>query len=59
MELVEGEDLRTRLARGPLAIGEARALFTRLLTALDHAHQRGIVHRDLKPANVSLAADGA
>jgi hypothetical protein len=59
MELVDGEDLRARLQRGPLAIEEARALFGRLLAALGHAHARGIVHRDLKPANVLLATSGA
>ena len=59
MELVEGPTLAARLLKGPLAVGEARAIFARLLDALNHAHQRGVVHRDLKPANVLLAADGA
>lgn len=59
MELVDGEDLRARLARGPLTRDEAAGIFERLLTALQHAHDRGIVHRDLKPANVLLASDGA
>jgi serine/threonine protein kinase len=59
MELVEGPTLAVRLSKGPLAIEEARAIFTRLLEALAHAHGHGVVHRDLKPANVLLAADGA
>jgi hypothetical protein len=59
MELVEGEDLRARLLRGPLARVELAAVFGRLLAALQHAHERGVVHRDLKPANVLLAAEGA
>jgi len=59
MELVEGPTLAARLAKGPLAIGEAREVFARLFDALAHAHAHGIVHRDLKPANVLLAADGA
>jgi serine/threonine protein kinase len=59
MELVEGPTLAARLGKGPLSVPEARAIFVRLLAALDHAHQRGVVHRDLKPANVLLAADGA
>jgi serine/threonine-protein kinase len=59
MELVEGPTLAVRLAKGPLAIDEARDIFARLLGALEHAHAHGVVHRDLKPANVLLAADGA
>ncbi len=58
MQLVDGPTLALRLAQGPLGVDEARAIFLRLLEALDHAHSRGIVHRDLKPANVLLAADG-
>ena len=59
MELVEGTDLRARLAKGALTVDEARATFARLFAALGHAHGKGIVHRDLKPANVLLSADGA
>jgi serine/threonine-protein kinase len=59
MELVDGVDLRARLASGPLAPAEAAAIFGRLLEALAHAHAAGVVHRDLKPANVLLAPDGA
>ena len=59
MELVEGPTLAARLAKGPLAVGEAREVFARLFDALAHAHAHGIVHRDLKPANVLLAGDGA
>jgi hypothetical protein len=57
MEWLEGEDLRHRLARGPLAIGDAVALTTRIATALGAAHARGIVHRDLKPSNLFLPGD--
>jgi serine/threonine protein kinase len=59
MELVDGPTLAVRLAKGPLSIEEARAIFSRLLDALAHAHDHGVVHRDLKPANVLLASDGA
>jgi serine/threonine-protein kinase len=59
MELVDGPTLAVRLAKGPLAVEETRAIFSRLLDALAHAHDHGVVHRDLKPANVLLADDGA
>ena len=59
MELVDGPTLAVRLSKGPLSLEEARAIFSRLLDALAHAHAHGVVHRDLKPANVLLASDGA
>jgi serine/threonine protein kinase len=59
MDLVEGSDLRARMARGPLPPPETAAVFARLFAALAHAHARGVVHRDLKPANVLLGAGGA
>ena len=59
MELVDGPTLAARLSKGPLSVDETRAVFSRLLDALAHAHAHGIVHRDLKPANVLLASDGA
>jgi serine/threonine protein kinase len=59
MELVEGPDLKSRLATGAVSPDEVGAIFGRLFDALEHAHARGVVHRDLKPANVLLAATGA
>ena len=41
MELVEGPTLAARLANGPLNVGEARAIFARLLDAVGHAHDHG------------------
>ena len=58
MELVEGETLKARFARGPLPMGDAMRIGSEIAEALEFARQRGIVHRDLKPANVMLTSDG-
>ncbi len=58
MELVEGEDLSERIARGAIPIDEATAIATQIAEALEAAHEQGIVHRDLKPANIKLRPDG-
>jgi Tol biopolymer transport system component len=58
LELVEGEDLKERLARGAIPVDEALEIAEQIAEALETAHNKGIVHRDLKPANVKLTADG-
>lgn len=58
MELLDGEPLSARLARGPLAVAEAVPLATAVLAALQALHARGLVHRDLKPSNVFLTPAG-
>jgi len=54
MELLEGEDLESRLSRGPLSSDECYAILEQLCHAVAAAHASGIVHRDLKPENVFL-----
>jgi serine/threonine protein kinase/Tol biopolymer transport system component len=74
MELVEGDDLSTLIARGQpevargpaaterrrhgLPLDDALAIARQIAEALAAAHDQGIVHRDLKPANVKVRADG-
>jgi eukaryotic-like serine/threonine-protein kinase len=58
MELVDGEDLSQRIARGAIPIDEALPIAKQIADALEAAHERGIVHRDLKPANIKLRPDG-
>ena len=59
MELLEGETIARRLARGPLPPDQILRHAIDIAEALDHAHRQGIVHRDLKPANVMLTKVGA
>ena len=58
MELVEGDDLSQRIARGPIPLDEALPIAEQIADALEAAHERGIIHRDLKPANIKVRADG-
>ena len=58
MELVEGEDLSQRIARGAIPLDEALPIAKQIAEALEAAHEQGIIHRDLKPANIKVRADG-
>jgi serine/threonine protein kinase/Tol biopolymer transport system component len=57
-ELIEGETLRERLARGQMDSSEALEVIMQAASALMAAHEVGIVHRDLKPENIMLRRDG-
>src|SRR4029078_4526596 len=58
LELVDGETLADRIAKGPIPGDEALPIPRQIAEALEAAHERGIIHRDLKPANIALTHDG-
>ncbi len=59
MELLAGETLANRMARGPLPLDSSIEYARQIAAALAEAHRQGIVHRDLKPSNVMLVRTGA
>ena len=58
LELIEGEDLSERIAKGPIPLEEALQIALQIAEALEAAHEKGIIHRDLKPANVKITPEG-
>ncbi|MCJ7645079.1 MAG: protein kinase [Candidatus Aminicenantes bacterium] len=58
MEYVEGENLREKIKKGPLPIGEALDITIQAADGLEKAHQRGVVHRDVKSANIMVTGSG-
>jgi serine/threonine-protein kinase len=58
LELVDGESLDKRIARGKIPVDEALGIAKQIAEALEVAHEKGIIHRDLKPANIALTKDG-
>ncbi len=58
MELLQGESLAARIARGTMPLGEAVSTAIGFLTGLEALHQQNLVHRDLKPSNIFLTPHG-
>src|SRR5262250_434770 len=56
-ELLEGEELRDRLNRGPIPLRKAIDYAQQIVSGLSVAHEKGIVHRDLKPENLFITRD--
>lgn len=59
IELLEGETIKERVARGSLSIREILGIAVEISDALESAHSAGIIHRDIKPANIFLTRRGA
>jgi serine/threonine protein kinase/WD40 repeat protein len=58
MELVAGDTLEERIARGAIPVDDVVPIAKQIAEALETAHERGIIHRDLKPANIKVRPDG-
>ena len=58
LELVPGETLAERVARGPVPVEEALELCRQIAEGVEAAHEKGVIHRDLKPANVKVTPEG-
>ncbi len=56
LELLEGESIEDRIARGPTPPQEVAFIVDGVLAGLEAAHAAGILHRDIKPANLFLCA---
>lgn len=59
LELVEGETLANRIARGSIPVNECLEMAKQIAEALEAAHEKGVTHRDLKPANIKITPRGA
>src|SRR5262249_1645133 len=58
LELVEGQTLADRIARGAIPLDEAFRIARQIAEALEAAHEHDIIHRDLSTANIKLRSAG-
>ncbi len=59
MEYLDGVTLKEYIDNvGALNWREAVHYIKQILSAVQHAHERGVVHRDIKPQNIMLLRDG-
>jgi len=58
LELVPGETLAERVAKGALPVEEALEVCRQIAEGVEAAHEKGVIHRDLKPANVKITPEG-
>src|SRR6266540_1671928 len=58
MELIEGKNVLEYCDEKRLGIAERLALFQRVCSAVQYAHQRLVIHRDIKPGNILVTAEG-
>ena len=58
MELVPGETLAEKVAKGPVPVEEALEVCRQIAEGVEAAHEKGVIHRDLKPANVKVTPEG-
>ncbi len=58
LELVPGETLQERVAKGPVPVEEALEVCRQIAEGMEAAHEKGVIHRDLKPANVKVTPEG-
>jgi serine/threonine-protein kinase len=58
MELLQGEDLASRIARvGPVDLLTFAEWLSQAADGLSQAHAAGVVHRDIKPSNLFLCRE--
>ena len=57
LELVEGETLAEKVAKGPLPVDGALEVCRQIAEGVEAAHEKGVIHRDLKPANVKITPE--
>jgi serine/threonine protein kinase len=58
MEYLEGQSLKDRVLKGPMATADLLDISIQISGALEAAHAKGIIHRDIKPANIFITIHG-